>query len=417
MPALASLLLLLSTTAPGAAPVEPVRLRAGVELSALGLPVASGPYLSVLPLVSYDGGEPFGVELGGALRLSASGLRREDWDSVSDFGQLLRELRAGAEGGPLWLRAGTLSPLTLGTGRLVRRYDGTLNPDYHPAGAVVAGRAGTLGGELLASDVLGARLFAGEVRWDAGRELGLGADRLSLALSAAHDAGLAGARAPSATLAALEGMGVVARGAGVSLGALGSAGLRLGVPGWGAAAGLLLDAAPGGHGLSVQLEGRWQADGFRHGYFGPDYELRRFSGVGLSGQPLAEERLAPGLSVAATAQWQLPRTAGGEPPLALVLSAERFSHGRWDADGALSWLLSGGAHAVALRGGVTGLGLPGLERPWVLAEGRARVAPAVYVVGSGGTVFFPEPAGGAEGSTRLRPGVQASIGVGLDLAR
>ena len=416
MPALAALLLLVSA-APGAAPLEPARFRAGVELSVLGLPAVGGMYVSALPVASYDGGEPFGVELGAALRFSGSGLRPEDWDSLSDFGQLLRELRAGAEGGPVFLRAGTLSPLTLGTGRLVRRYDGTLNPDYHPAGAHLSGRVGPVRGELLASDVLGARLFAGEVRWDAGQAAGLGEDRLSLALSAAHDAGLAGVRAPSATLAVLEGMGVLLRGPGASFGALGSAGMRLGVPGWGAALGLLLDAAPGGHGVSVQLEGRYQAEGFRHGFFGPDYELRRFSGVGLSEAPLAGERLAPGLSVAATAQWQLPRTAAGEPPASLVLSAERFAHGRWDADGALSWLLSGGAQAVAVRGGVTGLGVPGVARPWVLAEGRVRVSPAVYLVASGGTVFFPEPAGGAEGSTRLRPGVQASLGVGLDLAR
>ena len=187
-------------------------------------------------------------------------------------------------------------------------------------------------------------------------------------------------------------------------------------PGLGAAAGLLLDATPGGHGLSLQLEGRFQQDGFRHGFVGPDYELRRFCGVGLAGLPLQDERLAAGASVFLSAQWQLPRTAGRESPFSVVLSAERFSSGRWDADGALSWLPGRGAHAFALRGGVTGLGLPGVARPWVLAEGRARVAPAVYVVASGGTVFFPETDGASGGSTRLRPGVQASLGAGFDLA-
>ena len=411
MPALASLLLLLAASA------EPPRFRAGLEVSALGLPAVSGLYLSVLPVASYDGGEHFGLELGASLRLSRAGLRREDWDSPSDFGQLLRELRAGVEGGAVSLRAGALGPLSLGTGRLVRRYDGTLNPDYHPAGALLGVRAGAVRGELLASDLLGARLLAAEARWDAGGALGLGEERLSCALSAAHDAGLAGGRAPEASLASAEVMGVPWRGAGAAVGALASVGARLFVPGWGAAAGLLVDASPGGHGLSLQLEGRYQEAGFRHGFFGPDHELRRLSGLGLSGVPVQDERLPPGPSVAATLQWQLPRSAEREAPLSLVLSAERFAHGRWDGDGALSWLLGGGAHAVGLRGGVTGLGLPGLARPWLFAEGRARVAPAVYVVASGGTVFFPEPADGAGGSTRLRPGVQGSLGVGLDLAR
>jgi hypothetical protein len=183
----------------------------------------------------------------------------------------------------------------------------------------------------------------------------------------------------------------------------------------GAAAGLLLDAAVRGVALSVQLEARWQRDGFRHGFFGPDYELRRFSGVGTAARPLADERLSPGVSFAGTVQLQGPRTAEGESPFALVLSAERFPGGRLDADGAASLLLGGGKYALAARGGVTGLFED--ARPWGLLEGRARVGPAFYVVASGGTVFFPEPAAGGPGSTRLRPGVQASLGLGMDLAR
>ncbi|MBM4378819.1 MAG: hypothetical protein FJ086_05890, partial [Deltaproteobacteria bacterium] len=204
MPALAVLLLFLPA-APAEVPApDGARLRAGVEVSVLGLPADSSLYASVLPVVSWDGGEAFGVELGAGLRLSAAGLRRADWDSPSDFGQLLRELRAGVEGGPVSLRAGALGPLTLGSGRLVRRYDGSLNPDYHPAGALLSLQAGGFRGELLASDVLGARLFAAGLGFDAGAALGLGGDRWHVGLSAAHDAGLAGGRAAGASLLSLE---------------------------------------------------------------------------------------------------------------------------------------------------------------------------------------------------------------------
>jgi hypothetical protein len=407
----ALLLAALLSAAPGE---PPPRFRAGLELSAQALPLGTW-YATALPLLSWDGGMGLGLELGAPLRFGERGLRAQDWDALDDFGQLLRELRLGGEADPVYLRAGTLSAVTLGTGRLLRRYDAGLNPDHHPASAVLTLQAGELRAEAFASDVLGARLFAADARWDVGRRMGVGEDRLHVGACAAHDAGAAGGSSPPATLAAVELDGTFLRAQQVSVAAVASGGARLGAPGFGAAAGLLLDAAVSGAAVSVQAEARWQRDGFRHGYFGPDYELRRFSGVGTAARALGDERLSPGVSFAGTVQLQAPRTSEGEAPWALVLSAERFHGGRVDVDGAASLLLGGGRYAVAARGGVTGL----LEeaRPWGLFEGRARVGPAFYVVGTGGTVFFPEPAAGAPGSTRLRPGVQASVGLGMDLAR
>jgi hypothetical protein len=407
----ALLLAALLSAAPGEAPP---RFRAGLELSAQALPFGTW-YATALPVLSWDGGEAFGVELGAPLRFGERGLRAQDWDAPDDFGQLLRELRLGREADTMFLRAGTLSAVTLGTGRLLRRYDAGLNPDHHPASAWLTLQEGELRGEAFASNVLGARLFALDVRWDAGRRLGLPEDLLHVAASAAHDAGLGGGTSPQSTLAVVEVDGTFLRAQSLSAAVVASGGARLGAPGGGAAAGGLVDASIRGVALSVQLEGRWQRDGFRHGYFGPDYELRRFSGMGTAARALADERLEPGFSVAGTVQLQAPRTSGGEAPWAVVLSAERFYDGRLDADGAASLLLGEGRYAVAVRGGVTGLFED--ARAWGQLEGRARVGPAFYVVASGGTVFFPEPVVGAPGSTRLRPGVQASLGLGMDLAR
>jgi hypothetical protein len=134
-------LLLLLAQAPG----EPVFLvvgdseepHYGVDLRLSGLALWPGTdaalaegYVQVEPTFILDGGEPFRLSLGAPLRLHlpvgltgepAPLVRIQDWDSLSDFGQLVRSLSLGAEASPVTLRAGALEDYSLLSGHLVNR--------------------------------------------------------------------------------------------------------------------------------------------------------------------------------------------------------------------------------------------------------------------------------------------------------
>jgi hypothetical protein len=429
-----ALLMLLSLAAPEEEPLpaSAVHWRGALEATALALPSA-GPggaldgYLGVHPMAGVAVGDDFSLQLGAALRLrvldgapgdSGRVLRAADWDEVSDFGQLLEDLSLGREAGSAFLRAGPVRAKTLGFGHLVTRYANQDNPDYHPAGATGVVAAGPVRGELFASDVLGARLFAGELAWDLGRTFSAdpeAQDRYQVALEVAHDAARAGfptrqdaslarAHPPPVTLAHLDASVVLVRLPAFRLLALAGVGARLdeGAPP-GALLGLAADARVLGLGLSLQLEGRKQGGGFRQGFFGPTYELSRFADVGFSGPPRASEQLPDGASLYAQLR------VGAGTALSLAASGEYFLFGRADLDASAevellrSWLVA------QARFSLVGLGV--VPRTAVSASLRLRVAPSVYLVASGGTVFVPQLDG-----TLVR-GVTASLGVGLDLER
>jgi hypothetical protein len=97
-------------------------------------------------LIITDGGEEFGVNVGAPVRLHLWGggegtrvVRREDWDSLSDWGQLVRGLKLGSDFSPLAVWLGGLEDYTLLSGHLVRRYSNRTHPDYHPAGGTLTG--------------------------------------------------------------------------------------------------------------------------------------------------------------------------------------------------------------------------------------------------------------------------------------
>ncbi|MBF5041712.1 hypothetical protein FGE12_04870 [Aggregicoccus sp. 17bor-14] len=411
----------------------PLHLRAALELTAGAEPppatgaLQDGAFVSVLPLLALDGGEALGLEVGAPLRLRlqgatdgsgtrAGGLRREDWDERSDFGQLLRELRLGAPDGALSLRAGPLPLATLGQGRLVSRYANTLAADYHPAGASAALHAGPVRVEALASDVLALRLLAAEARVDLARALGAGAgawERVHAAASLAYDGGRAHGRTAALSAGAVDLDAAVYRGARAQLWALAGVGARLDATGGtGAALGLALEAQPRALAVGAKVELRRQAGGFRHGLFGADLELARFSATGLAEAPLSGQLLPPGY--AGYAELHLATgDAEGEAAetgrLGLSLAAEHFAFGRTDVDASLLLQLPGGRASATLRALATDLG----ERPRyaLQAEARVRLAPALYAVASGGTVHTPTAAG------VLTRGLYAAAGLGLDFAR
>jgi hypothetical protein len=380
-------------------------------------------FAQVEPTLIIDGGAEFGANLGAPVRLRLWGgepgglVRREDWDSLSDWGQLVRGLKLGSDNAPVAVWFGGLENYSLLSGHLVRRYSNRLNPDYHPAGGFLTGTWGPLYMEAFASDVLGARLMGAEVSLDVrhmlfGRPEQRG--RYTLALSAVHDWGRAGGKAPSVTLAHMDGTAVVAVRPGFEVHLLAGWGGRPGGGGaWGAVAGVGADAVTPMLNLNLRLEARRQHGGFRQGFFGPDYELARFQAAGPDGMPLPEAPFPDGYSVhgEGVMGWEAVQRGGLSWHWKLSLGAEAFTWGRFDVDGRVVAQLFDRHLEVELKALAVGMGQPG-ARYLGTAEVRWRfLAGRLYALGAGGTLLYPE----ADGT--LRPGAFAAVGLGVDHAR
>lgn len=422
---------------PAAPAEEGIQFQAALEVGGQALPSGTGVngmdvFGVAFPRLGVKGGDEFEFELGAPLRVRfvdqeplqleqdyGGRLRRQDWDERSDFGQILRNLRIGRDDGRVQLRAGAFSAYSLGAGWLVNRYHNRISPDYHPAGGNVVAYLGPTRVELFASDVLAARLFAGEVRLDLGRVLSdqdTAYDRFLLSLDVAHDFGEAGGTAPQLSAASIGFQAGVVKSDTIQLWLQAAAGARAdtlieSVPDYGAAFGLVLRSQPKERvDITGRLEARRQGGRFRFGFFGAGYEFGRFSGVGLSEPPLAEE-LLPG-TFSGYGEFAASVSPLGPEDLELTASAsgEYFvSTGRVDADVALQAHLPGGKTVAELRVILTDLTL----RPRYSAalEVRHRFLPAVYGLVTAGREHFPQ----AEGN--LRHGFTAGLGVGVDFQR
>nr|WP_241757734.1 hypothetical protein [Myxococcus landrumus] len=388
--------------------------RAGVELDE--------GYFQVEPTAILERGEDFRLNLGAPLRLRVWGpkgggvIRREDWDELSDWGQLVRTLQLGSDRSPLGIWFGQLDKYSLLSGHLVRRYDHRANPNYHPAAGVLTGTLGPVYVEAFTSDVLGTRLMGGEVSFDMehilfGQPMERG--RYALDVSVVHDWGRVG-RSASVTLAHLDAVAVLVVRPGFESHVFAGWGGRPGVGGaWGAVAGAGADILTPSWDVALRLEARSQNGGFRQGFFGPDYELARFQAAGTEGVPLADASFPDGYSVFGEAEvgWDAVAYGGLHKHLKLSLGAEAFSWGRFDVDGRMSMQLFARSLEVALKGLAVGAGKPG-ARYLGAAEVRWRfLGGGLYAMGTGGTLLFPTDEG------TLRPGAFASVGLGVDNAR
>lgn len=414
------------------------RFRGALELSGGVLP--SGPpggqldgFGFIVPMLAFDGGPDFGLELGAELRLRALDnlpsqratdfrgfLRREDWDEASDFGQLLRELHIGKEEDNFFLQAGAIHELTLGHGHLVSRYNNRLNPDYHPAGVSLHLEGfSPVRMDVLVSDLLAPRIFAGELQMDIGRVASPSAefhDRYHASLSAAHDTGRTGAGTQPVTLLQVDADAVLHQDEQVRVLALAGLGGRVLDTGLdlSAALGFVASGWLNNIELGGKLEGRRPGRQFPVGMLGPTYELSRFSAIGFGRAGLTQAVLPDGFSgyLELHAGWGSALHLAPDkdaPWVRLSAAAEYFTWGRLDADARLTVRLPNQEGTVSARFAVVGLmELPRYDGGF---EVRYRVLPSFYVLGTGGTVFFPQP------DSSLSRGLYAGLGVGLDFER
>ncbi|QAT83378.1 hypothetical protein EJ065_1780 [Corallococcus coralloides] len=384
-------------------------------------------FVQVEPMVALGKGEALRLILGAPVRLRLWGggdgaglVRKEDWDTLSDWGQVVRLFMVGGDTpDSVWL--GMMEGYSLLSGHLVRRYGNRVNPDSHPAGVIATGAVGPVYAEAFASDVLSARLVGAEVALDVqhvffGRPPVPG--RYTLALSAVHDWGRVGGTSRTMTLAHLDATAVVLRrgrkGQRVEAHLLGGWGGRPGEGGaWGAVAGVGVDALTPTVDLRARLEGRLQRGGFRQGAFGPDHELARFQVAGPASVPLAEASFPEGTSAYGEVilSWDAVRLSGmRQRHLFLSLGVEAFSWGRVDVDGRVEAQLFHRDLSLGVGGLATAMGQPG-ARYLVSGEARWRFLRGnLYVLGQGGTLLFPTQEG------TLRPGAFAAVGLGVDNA-
>jgi hypothetical protein len=395
-------------------------VRVGIESGLTSWPSGNPQdlYFDLRPLLSVQSGDLFSLDVAPMFHLlllddapndrnSAYGglLRRNDWDEPSDFGQIIRNLRVGKLDGPVWVRAGAVQLETLGLGHLINRYSNQDNPEYHPAAGSGGLRIGAVRAEFFASDIFGARIFSGLAGVEFGRILSNDPgwyDRLWLTAEIAHDVGRASGITPSVTLLHTDASVMVYRSkqARVQLFA-GIGGRILQNTGWGAVGGLSTDIEVNTLQLGAKIEVRKQTSGFRQGFFGPQYEISRFVGTGFSGLPIGEEVLPDSYSVYGEVR------AGIRGFLVTEAAIEHFAWGRTDLDMSINAEMFSSHFVTSARFTAVGLGTP-LSRYFVYCDARFRIFKSFYVLGSGGTLLFPQPLG------TLTRGVFISAGVGVD---
>ncbi|MBX7099614.1 MAG: hypothetical protein K1X89_17995 [Myxococcaceae bacterium] len=411
-------------------PEGEVTIHAGLEIAGMALPVPDGQlhgYASLSPILGLDAGDDFDGELGATFNLLVvdtdpsirSGeigkvLRKKDWDEGSDFGQIFRHIRIGREDSGLWVKLGAVRRKTLGAGHLIERYSNQDNIDYHPAALEVGVGYGPVTAEAFVSDLLGPRLYAGELAWDLGATFSNVADnagRYHLAVSVAHDSAVAGAvgsltpaSARVVDLAQADLSAVLWRNERTRLlTVFGMGGRFKQVSDFGAALGAAMESTLGTVAVGGKLELRKQAGGYRQGFFGAGYELSRFSDIGFHGVSRALADFPDAFSLALDAHVAIAQA------FTFTADAEFFTWGRSDVDLILAFAIPGGRAVGSARLTISGLGQD--ERFYATADLRFRFFENLYFVGSTGTAFSVRP------DDSLTRGLVTTLGLGLDITR
>jgi hypothetical protein len=401
-----------------------VELEAGV-MSSQGEPNGLDGLAQLRPLVSVSHRTDFDLKLAPLFRFRivdsealnrtddiASILRGRDFDELSDLGNVIDSLRFNQRFDSVFFNIKTTTQKSLGLGHVVRRYSARENADYRPASGTLAVWLSPLRVEFFASDILSPRIFALDVRLDVGRLFTTPVnDRFFVALQLAYDAGLTGVQfrpgasfqTPSASLANADVSLVLFRNASIGIAAIGGAALRFDTKGFGALFGVAADWHIEGVLASVKLEARWLSEGnFRFGFFGPTYEIARFSDVGFSGQSIGQRALTSGGTLDAEIK------VSTNDFISFDAHAEYFLFGRTDIDTSLE--LSVIKNQLFLSAQLAIVGIGEVLRFHVNSNMKFRIAKGFYVSANGATMMSPQSDG------RILRGYTISAGLGLDLA-
>ena len=103
---------------------------------------------------------PLRVALQATPEQPAGRLRRQDWDTPQDAARVMRQLRYGAPGSPLYARLGELRGVTIGHGAAVSDFFNTVNPDLARLGAQASSTTRVYDGEVMIDDVTSPRVVA-----------------------------------------------------------------------------------------------------------------------------------------------------------------------------------------------------------------------------------------------------------------
>lgn len=113
----------------------------------------------------------FGIGLYLPFRISNEGeFRNEDWDSPSDFASIIRYIRYGKRGTPMWVKAGVLEGVSMGYGLIMDDYRNTIDENTRKTGFQIASDLEKGGGEILVSnlgnaEIMGLRGFVRPVKF------------------------------------------------------------------------------------------------------------------------------------------------------------------------------------------------------------------------------------------------------------
>ncbi len=88
-------------------------------------------------------------------------IRREDWDSVHDFGRILKYVTYGRKEDPLYVSVGQRYASTIGHGAITRRYSPNIDIDYPRVSAEVDAYNRFGGVELMVNDILAGNQLSG----------------------------------------------------------------------------------------------------------------------------------------------------------------------------------------------------------------------------------------------------------------
>jgi hypothetical protein len=400
-------------------------LEAGPYTMPSGTPDGSPDFFGLLsPELSMNSSSNFELTLGADLRFRvidqapdqkandfSGGLRREDWDERSDFGQIIQSLRIGPEGGTVVVRAGQIDSYTLGNGHLISRYSNRTDANYHPAGASIEVNGSAVRVQGFASDLLAARIFAADVRMDFARIFDLSPDaydRYHLSVSALQDFGQGQLESPKVTALEIDPDAVVYKQDNQQVDVYLGLGTRIGqedTPPLGAVIGARTDGIIHVTRFEGIIEVRKQEGRFRQGLVGPTYELARFSDIGLGQPSIADYQLPDGFSFYAQGKLDLADDQG-KPWLTGSASGEHFTFGRTDLDARVQFHVPGEKAAGVLRLSAVGLGQ--IARVLVSGEIRYRFARSIYGLALAGTSFFPQP------DHTLAHGFYGGFGAGVD---